>query len=261
MLRTCLAPLCRSHTLCYPRLSRPYAGVPPPTSSTPKRVFLGKREDAETARVTQVLSTLLCGRKDELYQGGFRNDALVMRADGYVSVEVLVRLRHPALRGVQFTTVEKIVGAGRPQYDLVYEPSGAGRAWWIRPVGDTDLGSDPGTPSDLKRVKAAKEVRMAVHGTSEQAWEVIATQGLSRMGRDYIHLGQGLAGSVVWGMRTPSEVLIHVDVEQAMAADMKIYSARGGVVLTPGNALGYVEPRFFSRVERVRVRIEDGSVR
>lgn len=54
-------------------------------------------------------------------------------------------------------------------------------------------------------------------------------------------------------MRTSSEVLIHVDVAKALAASIKFYLSRNGVILTPGNERGLLEPQFFEKVERVIV--------
>ena len=69
---------------------------------------------------------------------------------------------------------------------------------------------------DLRRVKSAKEIPMAVHGTTYRAWESIglfslfpsllvlrrlsAKQGLSRMSRNHIHLAQGFTGDVISGV-------------------------------------------------------------
>lgn len=90
------------------------------------------------------------------------------------------------------------------------------------------------------------------------------------MNRNHIHLAQGVAGEGVisgephlntprhiqslycTGMRSSSRILIYIDVEAAIAADIKFYLSRNGVVLTPGDDLGYIPPNFFRRVERVR---------
>ena len=55
-------------------------------------------------------------------------------------------------------------------------------------------------------------------------------------------------------MRTSSQVLIFINLEKALAAGIKFYLSSNGVVLTPGNQLGFLETKFFARVERVRVK-------
>ncbi len=50
-------------------------------------------------------------------------------------------------------------------------------------------------------------------------------------------------------MRKSSQVLIFIDVAKALQAGIKFYLSANGVVLTPGNAKGYLKPKFFQRVE------------
>lgn len=98
----------------------------------------------------------------------------------------------------------------------------------------------------------------------------LATQGLSRMKRTHIHLAQGVPGSGVIsgtyvhplhafaylnhaprpaGMRSSADILIHVDLAKALAAGVPFFLSSNGVVLTPGDARGFLAPEFFSRVE------------
>jgi hypothetical protein len=78
------------------------------------------------------------------------------------------------------------------------------------------------------------------------------------MGRNHIHFARGLIGDgdVVSGMRASSEILVYVDARRALGADIKFYVSKNGVVLSPGNELGFLEPRFFLKVERVKVSAE-----
>jgi 2'-phosphotransferase len=55
-------------------------------------------------------------------------------------------------------------------------------------------------------------------------------------------------------MRTSSQVLIFVNLEKALAAGIKFYLSSNGVVLTPGNQLGFLETKFFARVEKIRMK-------
>ena len=51
------------------------------------------------------------------------------------------------------------------------------------------------------------------------------------------------------GMRSSSQILIFVDVQKALDAGIKFYISANGVVLTDGDERGFLDPRFFSRVE------------
>jgi hypothetical protein len=73
------------------------------------------------------------------------------------------------------------------------------------------------------------------------------------MNRQHIHLAQGLGqDGVISGMRASSRILIYINLAAAMRKDIKFYLSRNGIILTPGNEYGYLEPRFFQSVERVR---------
>lgn len=53
-------------------------------------------------------------------------------------------------------------------------------------------------------------------------------------------------------MRKSSEILIYIDVQEAIDAGLKFYLSANGVVLTEGDDRGYLKPQFFSRVETVK---------
>lgn len=50
-------------------------------------------------------------------------------------------------------------------------------------------------------------------------------------------------------MRNSSQILIFVDVQKALDAGIKFFLSANGVVLTAGDAEGYLRPQFFQRVE------------
>ncbi|KAH7354384.1 tRNA 2'-phosphotransferase, partial [Plectosphaerella cucumerina] len=93
----------------------------------------------------------------------------------------------------------------------------------------------------------------AVHGTYLATWPLIeASGGLRRMGRNHVHLAQGLPdeiGKEVSGMRRDAEVLVYVDVEAALRdGGMEWWVSENGVVLTEGDKEGMVPSRYFKEV-------------
>lgn len=56
------------------------------------------------------------------------------------------------------------------------------------------------------------------------------------------------------GIRKSSRVLIYVNVKRALADGIKFYLSLNGVILSPGNDMGYLEPKYFERVERVAIQ-------
>jgi RNA 2'-phosphotransferase, Tpt1 / KptA family len=106
---------------------------------------------------------------------------------------------------------------------------------------------------ELLSLSSAPEV--AIHGTKLDAWSKIRISGLSKMGRNYVHLATGLPNeqNVVSGMRSNSTVLIYVDVPQAMEDGVQFWHAANGVVLTRGvGDTGILPRKYFTRV-RVRL--------
>ncbi|KAJ7230486.1 phosphotransferase KptA/Tpt1 [Mycena pura] len=180
-----------------------------------------------------------------LLRHGAQRVGLPIRSDGY--------LRHRSLLGrMDFATLQNIVRDDpKSRYGLLQEGhnSETSGSWWIRANQGHSM---PNVILDLKPIQSASEIPIAVHGTSMSAWKVISEKGLSRMTRNHIHLAQGFVGDVISGMRSSSEILIFIDVASALDTGIKFYVSSNGVILTPGDNKGYLECKFFSRVERVK---------
>ena len=92
-----------------------------------------------------------------------------------------------------------------------------------------------------------------VHGTTLEALELIRQSGgLSRMGRNHIHFATGLPGAdgVISGMRSSSQVVLHIDLAGAMADGIPFYISQNGVILTPGDATGFLPIKYITCVEQ-----------
>ncbi|KAL2752536.1 hypothetical protein ACRALDRAFT_1072447 [Sodiomyces alcalophilus JCM 7366] len=105
------------------------------------------------------------------------------------------------------------------------------------------------------------------HGTYLAVWPAIeASGGLKRMSRNHVHFATALPEDTareVSGMRRDSELLVHVDVEASLReGGISWWISENGVVLTEGDAEGFVPSRFFkevvSRVSGVPVLWKDG---
>ncbi|KAH7924303.1 hypothetical protein BV22DRAFT_1013613 [Leucogyrophana mollusca] len=225
--------------------------------SAPK--MRGSDRDAPDVRISKSLSWLL--------RHGAKTAGLQLRPDGYANVSDV--LANPIFKDITFGKLQEVVSKDAKQrYSLVLEPqiaqaSSATNTWWIRAnqghsIKDVRL--------ELKPILSASEIPMAVHGTTRKAWELIcecqagvipspltcriATQGLSKMNRNHIHLARGLArDSVISGMRSSSQILIFIDVQKALDAGIPFFLSDNGVVLTAGDESGFLLPTFFRRVE------------
>ncbi|KIO03432.1 hypothetical protein M404DRAFT_27065 [Pisolithus tinctorius Marx 270] len=221
----------------------------------------GHPRDPPEVRLSKSLSWLL--------RHGAKTTGLQIRSDGYARVSDVVRttniyfnaneltryqLANVMFKDVTFLQLQEIVNRDQKnRYHLLFEPcltpsnNSGDDLWWIRAnqghsIKDVKL--------DLQPISSASEIPLAVHGTTRKAWELIATQGLSRMKRNHVHLAQGVPGSgILSGMRNSSQVLIFIDVQKAIDAGIRFHLSKNGVVLTEGDAKGILGPQFFQRVE------------
>ncbi|KAF8552874.1 hypothetical protein OG21DRAFT_1415320 [Imleria badia] len=212
------------------------------TTKGPTPKLRGHPRDSPEIRISKSLSWLL--------RHGAEKAGLNIRQDGYTKVSDV--LSKPMFRDVTFTQLQDIVKRDqKSRYHLLFEPQTSESAgtdvWWIRAnQGHSMKNIEP----ELQPILSASEIPMAVHGTTRKAWQLIATQGLSKMTRNHIHLAQNVPGSgVISGMRNSSQILIFVNVQKALDAGIKFYLSANGVVLTEGNNDGFLSLEFFLRVE------------
>ncbi|KAK7687763.1 hypothetical protein QCA50_008982 [Cerrena zonata] len=204
----------------------------------------GLPRDSEEVRMSKTLSWIL--------RHGSKSEGLFMRPDGYVRVHELLSL--PKFQGVDLDRIRKIVDADSKQrYSLISQADASTQStseiWWIRANQGHSMKE---VELELKEITSIQDIptQTAVHGTNRKAWEIIQNEGLSKMTRNHIHLAQGVAGSgVVSGMRQSSQILIYIDVQAALDAGIQFFISDNGVILTPGNEKGILEPRFFQRME------------
>lgn len=93
-----------------------------------------------------------------------------------------------------------------------------------------------------------------LHGTNKEAWEkILDSGGLHRMKRNHIHLAKGRPGSsnVISGMRSSSQVILHVDIISALKqGDIPFFMASNGAVLTSGKGeTGILPLKFINKAE------------
>jgi len=92
---------------------------------------------------------------------------------------------------------------------------------------------------------------IAVHGTTKEAWQIIKTNGLSRMNRNHIHFAVGAKGSknVISGMRNSSQVQIYLDIDQVLADGIPLFRSANNVILSPGvGDQGVIQTKYFKWV-------------
>ncbi|TPP61478.1 tRNA phosphotransferase 1 [Fasciola gigantica] len=109
---------------------------------------------------------------------------------------------------------------------------------------------------DLIPITDASEYPLVVHGTYWRNWDRIRQGGLSRMNRTHIHFAPGEIGEsgVISGMRNSVEVLIYVDLAAALRDGYRFFLSPNRVILTEGNADGYLPSKYFTKVFQCQPR-------
>ncbi|KIP02297.1 hypothetical protein PHLGIDRAFT_16631 [Phlebiopsis gigantea 11061_1 CR5-6] len=201
----------------------------------------GLPHDNPEVRLSKTVSWIL--------RHGAAQEGLELRPDGYARVHDL----RPKLKDMTLEAIQDLVqNDAKTRFSLIQEPdpsSGSCDAvWWIRANQGHSLKT---VKLDLYPIQSLSDIPtgIAVHGTNAAAWDIIKSQGLSKMTRNHIHLAQGVPGSgVISGMRNSASILIYVDVQKALDAGIKFYLSSNGVILTEGDEHGFLRAEFFRRV-------------
>lgn len=172
---------------------------------------------------------------------------LHMDRSGFVPLAEVLAVPRVARTGATREDVERVVAECRKQR-FAMRGDGAIRA------NQGHSGRVAALLSDEEMLEEVERAECCVHGTYWKAWEAgIRAKGLSRMRRRHVHFSSRPFGDadIVSGMRGDCQVLVHVDVAAARAAGIRFFRSANGVLLTEGNADGFVPPSLFSRVEAV----------
>lgn len=106
---------------------------------------------------------------------------------------------------------------------------------------------------DLELVPVAdpSEVSNVIHGTYLRNLDAIKSTGLSRMNRNHVHFSYDLPNSktVISGIRSSAEVFVYIDLAKALSEGLKFYKSANGVILSPGDENGIIEPKYFQKIE------------
>ena len=85
------------------------------------------------------------------------------------------------------------------------------------------------------------------HGTYLKNLDFIRRTGLSRMKRKHIHIA--VSDEAKSGKRASCNVKIYINMKLALDEGIKFYRSSNDVILTPGNEMGILEPKYFLKIE------------
>eukprot|EP00658_Telonema_sp_P-2_P026746 TRINITY_DN20824_c0_g1_i3.p1 TRINITY_DN20824_c0_g1~~TRINITY_DN20824_c0_g1_i3.p1 ORF type:complete len:678 (+),score=98.68 TRINITY_DN20824_c0_g1_i3:150-2183(+) len=167
---------------------------------------------------------------------------LVMNPDGYVLVQDLLDI-------LPENSVDDLVECVESNQKRRFQLCDKDGQLWIRATQGHSI-STVRSELLMERVTDPAEVPVCLHGTYEESWELIRKSGLDRMGRNHIQMAVGLPNdpSVTSGVRPNIEVLIYIDVAQALEAGIPFYRSENNVICSPGP----IPKQFFAHVVRCR---------
>ncbi|XP_041517574.1 tRNA 2'-phosphotransferase 1 isoform X1 [Microtus oregoni] len=174
---------------------------------------------------------------------------LPMRADGFVPLRSLLQL--PQFHSFSIEDVQRVVDTnGKQRFALQPgEPS-------TGPLIRANQGHSLQVPKlELMPLETPQALPlMLVHGTFWKHWPSILLKGLSCQGRAHIHLASGLPGDpgVISGMRPNCDVAVFIDGPLALADGIPFFRSANGVILTPGDAEGFLLPKYFKEALQLR---------
>ncbi|OWF41912.1 tRNA 2'-phosphotransferase 1 [Mizuhopecten yessoensis] len=77
--------------------------------------------------------------------------------------------------------------------------------------------------------------------------------GLSRKRRDHIHFAQGESGQTS-GFPSYCDIAIEINLNKALRDGLKFYKSENDVILSPGNASGFIPKKYFKKAYNIRTR-------
>lgn len=194
-----------------------------------------ERTMAQFTTLSKALSTLLRHKAV--------TDGVTITSDGWVAVSDALGWVSKRHRGFTEEDVAQMV-AGNDKQRFSLRTRDDGRTEIRANQGH----SMPEIAVDMTELTLETAPPLALHGTYQRSWEPIRTMGLSKMGRQHVHMARDLPGEsgVISGMRASCQVLVYVDVHAAIQAGMRFFESANGVLLTDGFG-GVVPPRFIAR--------------
>lgn len=172
---------------------------------------------------------------------------LNMAPDGFVAVSELLALGE--FRGLSLPLIQDIVSKCPKQRFALKQEGGR---WFVR-ANQGHTSKLVTSSALLTPISSVHELPngTCIHGTYRRFLPQIQANGLSRMKRNNIHFTPHLVSDPKRphsGFRSSCDTLIYLDMEALLAAGFKLFMSSNGVILSPGNAQGFIPPRYFAKI-------------
>lgn len=164
-------------------------------------------------------------------------------ANGYIDVDVILKNERFVCKKFTLSDVQNVVkNDPKQRFALETLPNGKMR------VRCNQGHSMANVQLTLTRIDDASKLPIVVHGTYYQYWDKIKADGLKRMNRNHIHMTECEQFSDnTSGFRSSSEILIYINVSNAMSDGIVFYRSANNVILTEG-INGILSSKYFTKV-------------
>lgn len=174
-----------------------------------------------------------------------RSCGLEVTAEGYVNVDDILRLSQ--ISGYTRNDVEEVVR---------YDNKGRFKIRTFnnkRQIMATQGHSMKLDDPDLRPIRNHTDVRNVLHGTRSRNWPSIKSQGLSRKNRMHVHFAEAET-NVQSGFPPYCDMAIEINLEMALRDGLEFYKSDNGVILSPGDADGFIPSRYFRKAYYIRTK-------
>jgi 2'-phosphotransferase len=181
-----------------------------------------------------------------LLRHGAAKEGLSIDNEGYVSVTKLLEFLFD--NGSEIDTLkelQKITKEDKKQRFSLIQKDGE---WFMRANQGHSISTV--TEKALISINDPNGFPEVIHGTFRNNLDSILQSGLSRMNRNHIHFASNRAASS--GVRSNANIFIYIDLPLALTDGIKFFVSENGVILTPGNDQGILDPKYFKQVLDVK---------
>ena len=172
-------------------------------------------------------------------------------ADGYVLLDDLMIL--PKFFKYSLDDIKHVVDTNDKQrFGLKQEND----KWYIRANQGHSQEVAAKIDQDELLTKLTKPLELIVHGTTFHAYKAIKESGLKKMDRSHIHFS--ITDEIIEfaesntrqsGIRSNCQLMIYINMKQAMEDGIEFYMSENKVVLTPGvGEEGLLDKKYFQKV-------------
>ena len=173
---------------------------------------------------------------------------LDIEPSGFVKLDDIISLPQSKKYNMTLPLIQEIVSNDeKGRFELVNRPP-----YYIRAVQGHSMSvvHNEDTMYKLNK-KNIFDFPTVVHGTQEDAWELIKKSGLSKMKRNAIHfsIGYNDENHVKSGMRLNCQVFIEILPQFAFFNGYEFFISENKVILCPGNEQGFLPLEFFKKVK------------